>query len=117
VKAVVAAYCVDDKCVKQGAAGKPGKDGENGKDAPAVTDEQLLQSAQQALAAYCGQEAKPCQGKDGKDGKDAQPPFSVVDQDCVGDDKDSYWVTYLSNGTEQKTIEAQGPCRIGPAPN
>lgn len=118
VKAAVIAYCVDDKCVgNDGQPGKNGRDGENGKDAPAVTDEQLLASAQQALAAYCGQEAKPCAGKDGKDGKDAPPPYSVVDQDCVGDDKDSHWVVYLSNGTDQRTVDAAGPCRIGPAPN
>jgi hypothetical protein len=124
VKAAVAAYCVDDKCVgKPGETGKPGqngRDGEDGADAPAVTDEQLLAAAQQALAAYCGQEAKPCQGpagKDGENGKDAPPPYSVIDQDCVGDGDRSVWKIYLSNGTEQKTVEAAGPCRIGPDPN
>jgi hypothetical protein len=117
VKSVVAAYCVDDKCVKKP---KDGKDGTDGKDAPAVTDEQLLTAATQALVAYCGQESKPCQGKDGKDGTngaDAPPPYSVVDQDCIGDDAQSFWRIYLSNGTEQRTVDAAGPCRIGPAPN
>lgn len=117
VKAAVAAFCVDDKCVKKPKDGKDGKDGQNGTDAPAVTDEQLLASATQALAAYCGQESKPCDGKDGKDGKDAPPPYSVVDQDCVGDDTQSFWRVYLSNGTDQKTVETAGPCRIGPDPN
>lgn len=120
VKSAVAAYCVDDKCVKKPKDGKDGTNGTDGKDAPAVTDEQLLTAATQALVAYCGQESKPCQGKDGKDGTngaDAPPPYSVVDQDCIGDDAQSFWRIYLSNGTDQKTVDAAGPCRIGPAPN
>jgi len=120
VKSAVAAYCVDDKCVKKPKDGKDGTNGTDGRDAPAVTDEQLLTAATQALVAYCGQESKPCQGKDGKDGTngaDAPPPYSVVDQDCIGDDAQSFWRIYLSNGTEQRTVDAAGPCRIGPAPN
>jgi len=120
VKSTVAAYCVDDKCVKKPKDGKDGTNGTDGKDAPAVTDEQLLTAATQALVAYCGQESKPCQGKDGKDGTngaDAPPPYSVVDQDCIGDGDESFWRIYLSNGTEQRTVDAAGPCRIGPAPN
>lgn len=124
VQATVAAYCVGDKCVgkqgDKGLPGTPGRDGENGKDAPAVTDAQLLQAATQALAAYCGQDSKPCQGpagKDGADGKDAAPPYSVVDQDCMGDGVDSFWRIYLSNGSDQKVIDTKGPCRIGPDPN
>lgn len=114
VKSAVTAYCVDDKCVKRPKDGTDGTNGTNGKDAPAVTDAQLLTAATQALVAYCGQESKPCQGKDGAD---APPPYSVVDQDCVGDGDQSYWRIYLSNGTDQKTVDAAGPCRIGPAPN
>jgi hypothetical protein len=124
VRATVAAYCVDDKCVGPvGPVGPAGRVGSDGKPAPAVTDEQLLQAATQALAAYCGQDSKPClgppgpAGANGKDGKDASPPYSVVDQDCIGDDTDSHWVIYLSNGSDQHTVEAAGPCRIGPAPN
>lgn len=121
VKATVAAYCVDDKCVgKPGPPGNPGRDGENGKPAPPVTDEQLLAAATQALAAYCGQDSKPCLGPPGPAGaagKDAPPAYSVVDQDCVGDGDQSYWRIYLSNGTDQKEVDATGPCRIGPAPN
>lgn len=114
VKAAVAAYCVDDKCVKKPKDGTNGADGHDGADAPAVTDEQLLAAATQALAAYCGQDSKPCQGKNGAD---APPPYSVVDQDCVGDGDQSFWRVYLSNGTDQKTIDSSGPCRIGPDPN
>jgi hypothetical protein len=118
VKAAVAAYCVGGKCV--GPTGPSGRVGDNGKDAPAVTDEQLLAAATQALAAYCGQDSKPCQGPAGKDGvkgADAPPPYSVVDQDCIGDGDQSFWRTYISNGTDQKVIDGAGPCRIGPAPN
>ena len=112
VTATLAAYCAGDKCV--GKTGEPGKQGPGGQDAPAVTDAQLLAAAQTALVAYCAQDSKPCVGPAGKD---APPPYSVVDQDCVGNGNDSYWVTYLSNGTDQKTITGAGPCRIGPAPN
>jgi hypothetical protein len=118
VKAAVVAYCTGDKCV--GPTGPSGRAGDNGKDAPAVTDAQLLEAAKQALAAYCGQDSKPCMGPAGKDGergpagKDAAPAYSVVDQDCVGDGPDSFWRVYLSNGTDQKTVDAKGPCRIGP---
>lgn len=121
VKATVIAYCVDDKCRGPvGPTGPAGRVGGDGKPAPAVTDEQLLQAATQALAAYCGQDSKPClgpQGPAGVAGKDAPPAYSVVDQDCVGDGDQSFWRIYLSNGTDQHTVEAAGPCRIGPAPN
>lgn len=121
VKAAVAAYCVDDKCVgKPGDKGPKGDPGDRGEPAPAVTDEQLLAAAQQALAAYCGQEAKPCQGpagKPGEKGADGAPAYSVVDQDCIGDGEQSFWRVYLSNGTDQKTVDTAGPCRIGLDPN
>src|SRR5690242_4106201 len=108
VRATVAAYCVDDKCVGPvGPVGPAGRAGGDGKSAPAVTDEQLLQAATQALAAYCGQDSKPCLGPPGPTGpagKDAPAAYSVVDQDCVGDDTDSHWVIYLSNGTDQHTV-------------
>lgn len=112
VEAVLAAFCAEDRCV--GKQGAEGPEGPRGKDAPEVTDEQLLTAAQQALASYCAGDTKPCQGKDGKD---APPPYSVVDTDCVGDDDQSFWRIYLSNGTDQKTFDTKGPCRIGKDPN
>lgn len=112
VDAALAAFCLEDRCVgKTGVTGPKGDPGEPGQDAPAVTDEQLLAAAQQALAAYCGQDSKPCQGKDGKD---APPPYVPVDQDCIGDGANSFWRAYYSNGTDQKTFDSKGPCRIGP---
>ena len=112
VKVVLAQFCTEDRCV-----GPRGSDGPKGDPAPAVTDEQLLAASAQSLTAYCGQPEKPCQGKDGVDGKDAPPPYSVVDVDCVGDGEQSVWRTYLSNGTDQRTITSKGPCRIGPDPD
>lgn len=115
IEAVLAAFCAEDRCVgERGEVGPKGDTGDRGQDAPAVTDAQLLTAAQQALTAYCAGDTKPCQGKDGKD---APPPYSVVDQDCVGDGNDSVWKIYLSNGTDQKTFTTKGPCRIGPDPN
>lgn len=112
VAATLAAFCSEDRCV--GKQGNEGKEGPKGEPAPAVTDEQLLAAAQQALVAYCAGDTKPCQGKDGKD---APPPYSVVDSDCIGDDAESFWRIYLSNGTDQKTFDTKGPCRIGDDPN
>lgn len=109
VTSVVAAYCTGDKCVgRSGADGKPGRDGADGKDAPKVTDEELLAAAQQALAAYCAQDSKPCTPRDGRDGT---PGVGITDMDCVGSGDDSYWRIYLSNDT---TKTALGPCRIAP---
>lgn len=115
VKVVLAQFCTSDRCV--GPRGETGPKGDKGDPAPAVTDEQLLAASAQSLAAYCGQESKPCTPKDGVDGKDAPPPYSVVDMDCVGDGDQSYWKTYLSNGTDQKVLTTRGPCRIGPDPD
>lgn len=115
VKVVLAQYCTEDRCV--GPRGTDGPKGEKGDPAPAVTDAQLLAASAQSLTAYCGQPEKPCQGKDGVAGKDAPPPYSVVDTDCVGDGDQSVWKTYLSNGTDQKTLTTRGPCRIGPDPD
>lgn len=115
----IAAYCAGDRCrapIVTPSPGPRGPKGEKGDPAPKITDEELLQSAQMALASYCAQESRPCQGKDGTNGKDAPPPWSVVDQDCVGDDAASFWRIYLSNGADQKTIDEKGPCRIGPEP-
>lgn len=119
VKVAVASYCLEGRC-----QGKPGESirGDKGDPAPKVTDEELLRAAQTALAAYCAQEEKPCKGEpgapggNGQNGKDAPPPFVPVDMDCVGDDKDSVWRTYFSNGTEQKVITTAGPCRVGKDP-
>lgn len=115
VKVVLAQFCTSDRCV--GPRGETGPKGDKGDPAPAVTDEQLLAASAQSLAAYCGQESKPCQGTPGADGKDAPPAFSETDQDCVGDGDQSYWRIYLSNGTDQRIITAKGPCRIGPDPD
>jgi len=115
----VAAYCAGDRCrapVVTPSPGPRGPQGEKGDSAPKITDEELLASAKLALAAYCAQDDKPCDGKPGSDGKDAPPPWSVTDMDCLGDDAESYWRIYLSNGTDQKTINEKGPCRVGPEP-
>lgn len=113
-KVAVASYCLEGRCT-----GKPGESvkGDKGDPAPKVTDEELLKAAQTALAAYCGQETKPCQGMAGTNGKDAPPPYSVVDTDCVGDGEQSVWRVYLSNGTDQKSFTTRGPCRVGPDPD
>jgi hypothetical protein len=121
-KLSVAAYCAGDRCrapVATPIPGPAGKDGENGKDAPKITDEELLASVQAAFTSYCGLESKPCDGKTGPTGapgEDAPPPWSVTDMDCIGDDTASYWRVYLSNGADQKTINEKGPCRVGPEP-
>jgi hypothetical protein len=121
VDAAVAARCADDKC-----RGRDGTGGTDGQPGPGPTDEQLLAASKQALETYCAQESKPCDGKDGQPGgegspgqagKDAEPAYSVDDMDCVGDDTASVWRIYLSNGTDQKTFDRPGPCRIGPDPN
>jgi hypothetical protein len=116
--AALVAFCGDGKCTpKPGKDGSPGSDGspgQDGKDAPPVTDAQLQPIVAAGIAAYCGQESKPCQGTAGSPGKDAPPPYSIVDTDCVGDGQDSHWSITLSNGTDQKTLTALGPCRIGP---
>lgn len=120
VTVAVAAYCAEDRCQPEptpGPKGDKGDKGDPGKDAPKVTDEELLKAAQTALLAYCGQESQPCKGDKGDKGTDAPPPYSVVDTDCVGDGDQSFWRVYLSNGTDQKIDEARGPCRIGPEPN
>jgi len=95
VAAAVAAYCVGDKCVKQGPTGKPGNDGEPGRDAPKVTDAELLEAAQQALASYCAnQPGGSCQGPAGPPGADSTLPGPqgepgadapmIIDVDCEG---------------------------------
>lgn len=104
VTATLAAYCVDDKCVgKTGSQGPKGDPGERGADAPAVTDEQLLAAAQQALAAYCGQDSHPCQGPAGKDGAAGR---GIADTDCQDD---GTWLITYTDGTKQTT---RGPCRV-----
>lgn len=115
VAAVLAAYCVDDKCAgKPGVEGKPGRDGrdgENGKDAPAVTDEQLLAAAKQTLATYCAQDSQPCKGPQGEPGQSVTGPTGpagrgIADTDCQDD---GTWLIYYTDGT---TDTARGPCRI-----
>lgn len=105
------ARCVGAPGAK-GTDGKDGLDGKNGADGKAGAD---------GLDGKDG--AKGTDGKDGADGspglngKDGVNGYSVVDQDCVGDGDQSYWAVTLSNGTDQKTVNALGPCRIGPAPS
>lgn len=89
-----------------GPAGPPGADGKNGlngKDGPPGAD---------------GKD-----GADGKNGQDGAPGipgtagangYSVVDSDCIGDGEQSFWRITLNNGVDQKTIDTQGPCRVGP---
>jgi hypothetical protein len=115
VFAAQAAYCSSGVCA--------GKEGVKGADAPAVTDEQLRPLIASALAAYCGQETKPCDGKAGADStipgpsgpagpsgpRGAAAPY-IADTDCIGNDVDSYWRLYFSDGT---TKTSKGPCRIG----
>jgi len=109
VTATLAAFCVDDKCV--GKTGSKGDKGEPGKDAPTVTDEQLLASAKQALAVYCAQETQPCKGPQGEPGASVTGPpgpagRGVTDMDCQDD---GTWLIYYTDGT---TSTARGPCRI-----
>jgi hypothetical protein len=111
ITAAIAAYCTGDKCV--GKAGQVGPKGDPGKDAPKVTDEELLAAAEQALAAYCGQESSPCAGKVGPSGTDGQDAPYLVDQDCIGDGDASYWRMQFNKGPDRT---AKGPCRIGPEP-
>jgi hypothetical protein len=111
VTAAIAAYCTGDKCV--GKTGSVGPKGDRGSDAPKVTDEELLTAAEQALAAYCGQESSPCAGKVGPSGMDGQDAPVMVDMDCVGDDAASYWRMQFNKGPDKT---AKGPCRIGPEP-
>jgi hypothetical protein len=116
VTAAIAAYCTADKCVgKPGIDGKPGKDGTDGApgaDAPKVTDAELLAAAQQALAAYCASDSKPCDGKPGVDGKDGQNGADapvITDFDCVGNGSDSYWRIQFDKGPDKTAL---GPCRV-----
>lgn len=98
-----------------GAQGPAGKDGKNGLDGKNGAD------GKDGTNGLPGKDG--VNGKDGADGapglpgKDGANGYSVVDQDCVGDGDQSYWVVTLSNGTDQKTVDALGPCRIGPAPS
>jgi hypothetical protein len=116
VTAAIAAYCTADKCVgKPGTDGKPGADGANGApgaDAPKVTDAELLAAAQQALAAYCATDGKPCDGKVGPDGPQgpagADAPV-ITDFDCVGNGSDSYWRIQFDKGPDKTAL---GPCRV-----
>lgn len=119
VKLAVAAYCLEDRCVGKpgtpGPKGDRGDKGEPGKDAPKVTDEELLRASQQALLSYCGQDTKPCQGtpgtpgKDGTDGTngvDGKDGRGITDTDCL---EDGTWRISYSDGTTQI---ARGPCRV-----
>jgi len=118
VASTVAAYCAGDKCVgKDGKDGEDGADGADGEDAPAVTDEELLASAQQALAAYCAQDSRPCDGRDGvdgKDGTDGQPGADGKDgrgvKSVTCQDDGTWLVTY----TDDTTSTTDGPCRVVP---
>lgn len=127
VSATVAAYCAGGRCV--GAAGKPGEPGKPGasvtgppgKDAPPVTDEQLLAAAKAALATYCTQDSNPCQGPAGPmgptgpggpvgpTGPEGPAGRSITDTDCIGNGSESSWRIHYSDGT---TGTAKGPCRL-----
>ena len=114
VAAAIAAYCTGDKCVGQkGPVGPQGERGTDGKDAPKVTDEELLKASAQALAAYCGQESSPCDGKVGPSGTDGADAPVMVDIDCKGDGEASYWRMQFNKGPDKT---AMGPCRLGPEP-
>lgn len=103
-KVAVATYCLEGRC--QGKPGGEGPRGDPGDDAPKVTDEELLKAAQTALAAYCGQDDKPCTPKDGADGKDGAQGRGIADTDCL---EDGTWrITY----TDNTTSTARGPCRV-----
>lgn len=99
VRAAVDAFCAQDRCMgRPGLKGPQGDRGERGKDAPAVTDEQLLAAATQALATYCAGESKPCQGTAG---------VGVKEITCR--DSDLMWVYELTDGSFQYV---RGPCRV-----
>lgn len=113
VAAAIAAYCTADKCVGgKGDQGIKGDKGEPGADAPRVTDAELLAAAQQALAAYCATESKPCDGKVGPVGPQglagADAPV-ITDFDCVGNGGDSYWRIQFDKGPDKTAL---GPCRV-----
>lgn len=99
VRAAVDAFCAQDRCVgKPGDKGSKGDRGEAGKDAPPITDEQLLASSMQALATYCAGESKPCQG-----------PKGVGVKEITCRDSDLMWVFTLTDDTTQLV---RGPCRV-----
>lgn len=107
-KLSVAAYCAGDRCrapVATPIPGPPGRDGENGKDAPKITDEELLKSVQAALTSYCGLETKPCKGIDGKQG---DPGRGITGTTCL--DNGRWQFRYTDGSTEI----VDGPCRILP---
>lgn len=112
VAAVLAAYCVDDKCVgKPGDKGEKGDKGDPGQDAPKVTDAELLAAAKQTLATYCAQDSQPCKGPQGDPGQSVTGPTGpagrgIADTDCQDD---GTWLIYYTDGT---TDTARGPCRI-----
>lgn len=113
VKLAVAAYCLEDRCVGKpgtpGQKGDKGDKGDPGKDAPKVTDEELLRAAQQALLSYCGQDTKPCQGTPGtpgQNGANGTDGRGIADTDCL---EDGTWRITYSDGTTQIV---RGPCRI-----
>lgn len=111
----VAAYCADARCQPKptpGPTGPKGDKGDNGKDAPKITDEELLATVQAALTSFCAQDSHPCQGAPGQDGKDGQNGTngadgrSITDTDCLDDGN---WLITYSDGT---TDTARGPCRV-----
>jgi hypothetical protein len=111
ISAALDAFCAQDRCVgKPGTEGKQGTEGAPGKDAPEVTDEQLLAAAQQALTIYCAQDSKPCQGAPGTDGKPGTDGRGIADTDCLDDG--TWRITY----TDGTTDTARGPCRAVVAP-
>lgn len=104
------------RCV--GATGPAGKDGTNGKNGLDGKNGADGKDGTNGLNGKDGADGKDgATGAPGVNGKDGANGYSVVDQDCVGDADQSYWQVTLSNGTDQKTVNALGPCRIGPAPS
>lgn len=111
VEVGIATYCLEGRCTpKPGVDGKPGKDGANGRDAPEVTDEELLNAAQTALAALCAQENQPCKGKDGTDGKQGEPGRGITSTACL---ESGRWLVRYSDGS---TETVDGPCRVDASP-
>lgn len=112
LKTAVQACFATDECPapKPGRAGPSGASGRPGRDAPAVTQDQLVAS----FAAYCAQQADNCRGvagptgpagadgKDGASGAPGQDAPRITAIDCTGPPPtDGMTFTYhFSNGVD-----------------